>query len=167
MSKNDSPAMNKKDSTVKKRGAATKKKKYTVKKKKRDTAKKSEVMTKKRKLDGGVHGGPLTSSVCLFSCTSYISYTHTNDRNRVAMIEQGKNDLGLRERGSGSQPKERRREERSCGSDYKRLKSGQKTDNFTLVREKTEPNYLIKGNLSIHVSSTSVPNGADNTKINV
>ncbi|KAF2548682.1 hypothetical protein F2Q70_00021893 [Brassica cretica] len=56
MSKNDSPAMTKKDSTVKKRGAATKKKKYTVKKKKRDTAKKSEVMTKKRKLDGGVHG---------------------------------------------------------------------------------------------------------------
>ncbi|KAG2308707.1 hypothetical protein Bca52824_028455 [Brassica carinata] len=55
MSKNDSPAMNKKDSTVKKRGATTKKKKYTVKKKKRDTAKKSEVMTKKRKLDGVVH----------------------------------------------------------------------------------------------------------------
>ena len=58
MSKNDSLAMNKKDTTVKKRGGATKKKKYTVKKKKRDTAKKSEVMTKKRKLDGGVHGGP-------------------------------------------------------------------------------------------------------------
>ncbi|KAL0670892.1 hypothetical protein Bca4012_033596 [Brassica carinata] len=122
--------MNKKDSTVKKRGATTKKKKYTVKKKKRDTAKKSEVMTKKRKLDGVVHVVLVKSnqagleprernriSIC---CTSYISYTHTNDRNRVAMIEQGKNDLGLRERGSGSQPKEIRREERSCGSDYKR-----------------------------------------------
>ena len=60
------------------------------------------------------------SFVSLFSCTSSISYTHTNDRNRVAMIEEGKNDLGLREKGSGSQPKERRREERSCGSDYKR-----------------------------------------------
>ncbi|WZY77258.1 hypothetical protein YC2023_023642 [Brassica napus] len=125
MSKNDSLAMNKKDSTLKKRGVATKKNKYTVKKKNKkiDTTKNSEVMKKKRKLDGGVHGGPRVSHisfVSLFSCTSSISYTHTNDRNRVAMIEEGKNDLGLREKGSGSQPKERRREERSCGSDYKR-----------------------------------------------
>ena len=34
------------------------------------------------------------SFVCMFSCTSYITYIHTNKRSRVAMIEQGKNDLG-------------------------------------------------------------------------
>ena len=46
----------KKDSTVKKRDAASKKKKNAVKKK-RDVKNKSGVVAKKRKLDGGVHGG--------------------------------------------------------------------------------------------------------------
>ncbi|WZY81646.1 hypothetical protein YC2023_028030 [Brassica napus] len=94
MSMSDSPAMNKKDSTVKKRGAAPNKKKYIMKKKKRDTTKKkrdttkkSEVMTKKKKLDGGVHGGPHRFGTAR-------EKLHLLLRSRVAMIEQGKNDLG-------------------------------------------------------------------------
>ena len=32
------------------------------------------------------------SFVNMFSCTSYTSYKLPNERNRMAMIEQGKND---------------------------------------------------------------------------
>ncbi|CAF2099299.1 unnamed protein product [Brassica rapa] len=116
----------KKDSTVKKRDVTTKKNKKDALKKKRDAENKSEFMAKKRKLDRSVHGGPRQIqpsmletvrekhiSIC---CTSYnASYTHPNERNCVAVIEQG--ILWLRKRGSGTQSKEKRSGQRSCGSD--------------------------------------------------
>ena len=56
------------------------------------------------------------SFVNMFSFTSYnASYTHPNERNCVAVIEQG--ILWLRKRGSGTQSKEKRSGQRSCGSD--------------------------------------------------